>query len=66
MVERIQKEWKFAFDVFGYDLQYKDTSSAEDNIQESLPKVDWPFTPCSIMLALILIFIALGFQYESI
>ncbi len=40
MVERIQKEWKFAFDEFGYDLQYKDTSSAEDNIQEPLPKVD--------------------------
>ncbi len=29
MVKRIQKEWKFAFDEYGYDLEYRNLMKSE-------------------------------------
>ena len=37
-VARIQREWRFAFEEFGYDLEYKDTSNApiDSSVRKSL------------------------------
>lgn len=35
-VARIQREWRFAFDAFGYDLEYKDLTRAEQTSNASM------------------------------